>query len=354
MEARSAGDSLLNCGTLMMRGFAMPMGTTGDGTDPDPAIPGTPPPAGLGPAAPAPAPAPPASEKPALPWPRRARTWVLGSVLSGLSLVIVGAITHGAGLLGNAVLPPKSPAAVVVPAQTGSAQAGSAPTGEALQVKAEVDAGLGCGSNGMVYPAARTPGLDASTTPSTGPTHDGKTWEKAPAAFGAVAAGPVQLYLYLTGPRDHAVSVTGLRFRVYSRKPQVAGTWLNVTGGCGAGGDYHYGVFDLDRPAPYQVPITGLPADIRADALKFPYFTSANSLDDFSITVRSEHCDCTWDAVLTWIDGTASRSYVINNRGKPFESTSVTGLTGTAWVNPGESGTGKWLPQKFNNQGLVK
>jgi hypothetical protein len=58
-----------------------------------------------------------------------------------------------------------------------------------------------------------------------------------------------------------------------------------------------------------------------------------------------EHCDCTWDATLTWIDGSAVKSKVILDNGHPFETMSVTGKTGANWTNlqDGQPTSG-WTP----------
>jgi hypothetical protein len=89
--------------------------------------------------------------------------------------------------------------------------------------------------------------------------------------------------------------------------------------------------------------------------LKFPYTATASDPVAFVIDVQMEHCDCTWDAVLSWIDGNAAKSAVINDNGHPFETTSITGMTGTNWYPdfqdfPGNA-TPKWTSGPWRPHG---
>lgn len=192
--------------------------------------------------------------------------------------------------------------------------------------------GMGCPPNtGAVYPAAVTPGLSTSMRPGTGPKHGGRTWDAAPRLFGAVAASPVQMQLSVTAPADHAVTLKSMVFHVLSRQPQVQGVFLNTLGQCGAGGDYLYGVVDFDRPAPYWLPVASMPSWYREAPLVFPVVVPAGGTRSLLVDARMEHCDCTWDSVLTWVDGAATHTWTIDQKGKPFQTTSVTGLKGIAW-----------------------
>ncbi len=275
------------------------------------------------------------------PIPHRARLWLVGAILVGLAAgtgILIDLTRHRSG---EPTSPGSSATAQVpgtLPAQPGSgAQAAANSEISSLQIQASTG-GFGCPPLvGMVFPRALTPELNTSVPPGTGPKRGGATWDQDPEAFGAVLASPVDLRLNLTGPTSHAVTITGLQLHVLSRKPQVDGYWLNTLGQCGGNGTYHRATFDLDAPAPYRLPASALRPDLRADEVQFPYFTSALNLDDFDITVQSEHCDCTWDATLTWVDGASAHSKTIDDDGHPFESTSVTGLTRTDWAPLGDS-----------------
>jgi hypothetical protein len=211
-------------------------------------------------------------------WTRRLRTWVITAIVAGLGLGITGLVSRGVDSGANAVKQ-----FVLPPSSTSASNAGGLGSGRTVEDKTlssdgltiftTVKQGLGCDGRGDVYPVSLTPGLSLAVPPGSGPTHGGKTWDKSPRAFGAVPAGPVEIGITLTGPTNHAVTITDLRFHVISRKPQVNGPWLNSAEGCGAGGNYHYGVVDFDTPAPYWLPTSALPEFYRTDVLKFPYTT---------------------------------------------------------------------------------
>jgi hypothetical protein len=168
--------------------------------------------------------------------------------------------------------------------------------------------------------------------PGTGPKHGGHTWDAAPRLFGAVAASPVEIQLTVTAPADHAVTLTDMAFHALSRQPQVRGLILNREGQCGApGGDFRYGLIDFDRPAPYWLPVADLPSWARKTPLALPLVVPAGGTRTLLVDVRMEHCDCTWDTVVTWVDGAATGTWTLDQKGKPFQTTSVTGLKGIAW-----------------------
>ena len=260
-------------------------------------------------------------------WTRRVRTWVIGVILAGLGAGIGGIVSTLVGTGASTVEKVLSPSSHL---SSGKLVEDATLTRDGLTIHTTVVQGLGCLPNGNVYPDV-TPGLEKGFAPGSGPTHRGKTWDKSPQAFGAVPASPVEIQIYLTGPANHAVIITDLKFHVLSRKPQLRGSWLQTTDQCGGGGYDHYGIIDFDTPPPYWLPAGALPKYYRTDILKFPYTATANDPAALVIDVQMEHCDCTWDAVLSWIDGTAAKSAVINDNGHPFETTSVTGMTGTDW-----------------------
>jgi hypothetical protein len=268
------------------------------------------------------------------PWYRRIATYVGGAIIVP---VLVGVLIFVANGEAQKVLGTGSPQ----PSPSGT-QASAGFTGSGLAINTQVSQGLGCSGNGDVYPSSITPGLSLSVAPNRAPTRQGKTWVTAPSAFGAVPASPVVIRIYLTGPSNHAVIITGIKFHVFSRRPQVKGTWLNSAYGCGGAGVYRYGVADLNAPPPYWVSASKLPDNMRVSPLQFPYTATANSPEELYINVQMEDCECTWDAVLSWIDGSIARSTVINNHGHPFVTTSVAGLTGADWYNTSTGPTPTW------------
>ena len=202
-----------------------------------------------------------------------------------------------------------------------------------LIVNSTVKVGFGgCpGGSGYVYPSGS--GITSSMAPGTGPQRNKQTWDQNPGAFGAIPASTVEMEISLTGPENHAVVITGLQFHVHSRKPAPAGVWLYVPGQCGGDSSYHYAKVDFDTAAPYYLPYSQ-PKNERADELRFPYTTSSIDLLSLQVVITSDHSDCTWDATLSWIDGGTTKSVTIDDNGKPFEITSVTGMTEKSWLPP--------------------
>ena len=203
--------------------------------------------------------------------------------------------------------------------------------GSGLIINSSIEEGFGgCpGGSGYVYPGSS--GITTAIPPGTGPKRGGKTWDQNPWAFGAVPAGPARIKIYLTGPADHAVVITGLQFHVLSRKPAFSGAWLFVSGQCGGGSAYHYAKYDFDAAVPYLRPYVK-PTGESTDELRFPYTTTATDPAALMVDVSTDHTDCTWDLVLSWIDGGTAKTARIDDNGKPFELTSAAGMTQKSWL----------------------
>lgn len=265
----------------------------------------------------------------------RLRTWVAAGTAVGIAL----ALSACGGSDGpESVTPPPSatesgPSSAAAPGpQEGTDLELKRAESDGLSFDGYVYQGTGCPPDaGAVYPSAVTPGLTTSMRPGTGPKHGGQTWDASPRLFGAVPASPVEIQLSVTAPPAHSVTLKSLMFHVLSRQPQVKGVLLDIAGQCGAGGDYLYGVVDFDRPAPYWVPTGRMPKWYRQSPLVFPVVIAAGGSQSLLIDEQMEHCDCTWNAVLTWVDGASTRTWTIDEKGKPFQTTSVTGQTGILW-----------------------
>jgi hypothetical protein len=88
---------------------------------------------------------------------------------------------------------------------------------------------------------------------------------------------------------------------------------------------------------------------VRADPLKFPHVAPAGDPEGLRVTVRTEHCDCVWDATLTWTDAGRRGSKLIDDHGFPFETTSVTGQPGVNWYNPSvTTSTKAWVTKPLS------
>ena len=200
----------------------------------------------------------------------------------------------------------------------------------------EVGQGMGCEGEGWVFPFP--PKKIANLPPGTGPRRRGKTWDQAPAFFGAAPADPITLRIFASDGLNHAITLTGLEFHVVSRAPAIQGTRLNIQAGCGGAGEFRFGYVDLDLPPPYWVPNAKIPVNVRADALKFPYTVTANDPEELLITVTTARCDCRWYAELEWVDGAIVGRTKITDIGLPFDTTAHGRLPAFVWTPEGVSG----------------
>jgi hypothetical protein len=193
-------------------------------------------------------------------------------------------------------------------------------------------------SNGWVFP--EPPDQIAQFAPGTGPKRDRQTWDQDPSAFGAVPAAQVGVIIEATGRVGQpAIVLTGIRVHVLQRKPPVGGTRLNIIPeGCGGQGSglAHYGLYDLDRLPTYTVPSSAL-RDIGEkygqfpNPLEFPYAITFNEPQEVIIDITMEHCDCRWEAILDWSQGSRSGHMLITDHGKPFETTSWQNVQSYDW-----------------------
>jgi hypothetical protein len=194
----------------------------------------------------------------------------------------------------------------------------------------EAAQGMDCSANGWIYPYPPSSELMQSP-PGTGQRNNGKTWDQDPAAFGAVPAGPVRLFVSATGKSQSAVILTGIDFHLDLKRPPVVGTGVNLASGCGGAGIYHAAAISFAEKPPYWVPTEELPEGLRADPLKFPYTVTTSDPSLFLISVRPDGCDCKWHAVLHWISGSTAGTTTINDHGHPFETTSSKGIPLFYW-----------------------
>lgn len=259
------------------------------------------------------------------PGPEAGKTYWLRRVRLLVGIAVLLGVAAGVGVL-TSTTEPRSGAVTnrVITPGTGHVVRVQAASAGGAAISGTVEQGLGCDGRGMVYPHSVEPDLSTHVRPGTGPRLAGSTWDQVPRAFGAAPAGPVSIVLSLTGSAKHSVTVTGVTLNVLQRRPQVVGPWVNRAQNCGKAGEFRAAVADLDRPAPYYVPDAGF---------RFPVSLSTTDTKPLRVTVRTESCDCMWDATVHWSDAGKEMSTVVDDHGHPFETTSVTGQHGVNWVN---------------------
>lgn len=177
------------------------------------------------------------------------------------------------------------------------------------------------------------------------PAH-GPTWLSDPRAFGAVEASDAQIQMDVSGPSQRAIVLTGIRVHVFRRQPAIKGAVVNVLPEACAPFTFQIGTIDLDTTPPSWVR-PGTPAakaeGVSTAPVTFPYRVNESNPVPFVITITTLHCDCTWDLELLWSVGTTFGQSVIDDHGRPFQTTAAASLPTVTWTNQG----GPW--QKTSN-----
>ncbi|MGA5895135.1 hypothetical protein [Streptomyces venetus] len=252
------------------------------------------------------------------------KVWIVGIIATALTTVAAGLIADGLTSVGTSVreIIDGDNRSVVIRDKHGPV----------LAVTVEQGDGDGCNAPGWVYPEPPSAPL-MNTPPGTGPRKHGKTWDEDPLAFGAVAVGPVALYISAQARDNRAIILNNITFHVVERKPPLKGTRVSMAAGCGDSPTYHIGRVNFDTAPPYWVAVGDYMKEFRTDELKFPYKTTASDPATFYIEVDQGACMCKWQVELSWTDGSTSGKTLIDNDGKPFETTSAQGLTIFTWEN---------------------
>ena len=270
---------------------------------------------------------------------RAARGWIIGVLLAGLAASI-------SAVMVNLTQTGLSPLTTV----TGPSQTADDNSGPILTVQVAEGWNSGdCLSNqgpGWVFPASSA--SVASAVPGTGIRHQGKTWDQNPPAFDAVAASDIKLNIIAYGPSPHTIVLTGMKFRIIRRWPALRGVLVTE-------GSYYIsdcspaiiqdGYVNLDtsspavRPSPSSSAIGSGSNGERTAPLLFPYTISDTNPEIFTLIISTQKFDCTWTAELDWTVGSKVGHTLIEDNGRPFETTTTTALRTVNWI---QNSHGRW------------
>jgi hypothetical protein len=269
--------------------------------------------------------APPEEEKPARPrWATVLLKWLAGIVVAALAAALTAGLTSLFDALGrkakDAVLP-------------GSSSPAPTPSGAAADpVTVAVE------SLGVCGPRWVTPLSADAVRDSAPPDFDtAKDWPDWPPAAGGGHAGPHDVLFFVQGRSDAEVILTGLRVRVLERKALPATSTL-LSAECAGPGAFRWLDVDLDqspaRPVPtfnagYAETFRGDVPDKQLTPIRFPYEVSLSDAEPFLITARTQQCDCTWVAELSWASEGRTGTVTVDDRGKPFRTIGTTRTTRT-------------------------
>ncbi|WP_406394273.1 helix-turn-helix domain-containing protein [Streptomyces sp. NBC_00887] len=171
---------------------------------------------------------------------------------------------------------------------------------------------------GQYYLLDREPG----TVPKPPPPQDTRNWARA---LGGVDGGDMMLELTLQGASREAVVLKGLHVRVVGRERALAWAAYSMGEGCGSGITPQSFDIDLDESLPRSRPVAGQDGGVVVPAKDFPYRVSSTDVEVFHLDAHVEGHDVTWYLELEWSSGGRSGSLRIDDNGKPFRTSSITG-----------------------------
>ncbi len=134
--------------------------------------------------------------------------------------------------------------------------------------------------------------------------------------MGGIDALATVLRLVIRGSSDAPVTLHSLDVEIVSRRPPLEGTLLTYDGQ-GAGQAVRYFEIKLDEPTPTVTYV----ADEGEEATHFPYRVSRTELEVFDIYAVSVQEHVQWRLRLAYTDDEGEGTVVIDDDGKPFETT---------------------------------
>ncbi|MFJ4809502.1 helix-turn-helix domain-containing protein [Streptomyces longwoodensis] len=221
---------------------------------------------------------------------------------------------------------------------------GPAPQGAGAAIPAPLtwtadDHTLGLTSCGEDYVVAQPP----QNVPPPPHPEDIAAWATSQRA---VHAGTTGVRITVQGRGSAAVVLQALHVRVAHRTTPAPdrGTVYSLSDGCGAGITPRFFSVDLDA---YQPVARSMPGDDGAGtpvpAIGFPYRVSLQDPEVLMVSARTESCTCDWYLDLTWSSQGRTGTVRIDDHGRPFHSTSSTGLPGYRYARVSHR-PGRWVP----------
>jgi hypothetical protein len=191
---------------------------------------------------------------------------------------------------------------------------------------------LGCGHD---YVIAKPP---RQVPPPPAP-QDAAAWA---GTQGAVHGRNTMVRISVQGRSSTAVVLEALRVRVVGRTAPAAGNAYAMDQGCGGAVTPRLFDVDLDIDRPIARPVDGNDTGTPIPAMRLPYRVSAEDPEVLLVSAETETCDCRWYLELDWSSQGRRGTVRIDDDGRPFRTTSLTGLPRYRYATEGSER--KWVP----------
>ena len=152
---------------------------------------------------------------------------------------------------------------------------------------------------------------------------DAGTWA---AQQHAVHGRETNVEISVQGRTSTAVVLEALRVHVVGRAAPAHGTAYAMDQGCGGEVSPRYFGVDLDADHPQARPVAGNTLGTPVPAVHLPYRVSAQDPEVLLVKARTQTCDCHWYLELDWSSQGRTGTLRVDDRGKPFRTSSIKGL----------------------------
>ncbi|MCX4762853.1 helix-turn-helix domain-containing protein [Streptomyces sp. NBC_01275] len=166
------------------------------------------------------------------------------------------------------------------------------------------------------------------------------------ASQGAVHGRTTNLRITVQGRGSAAVVLEALHVRVVNHTTPASrrGIAYSTYEGCGAVLVPRYFSVNLDANRPLARSMPGNDPDRPAPAIDFPYQVSLREPEVLLLAASTESCTCDWYLELDWSSQGRTGTVRIDDHGRPFRTTSITGLPHYWYRNPRG-----WVPMTAAN-----
>ncbi|MEU3614010.1 helix-turn-helix domain-containing protein [Streptomyces sp. NPDC006872] len=156
------------------------------------------------------------------------------------------------------------------------------------------------------------------------------------ASQGAVHGRTTNLRITVQGRGSAAVVLEALHVRVVNHTTPASrrGIAYSTYEGCGAILVPRYFSVNLDARRPLARSMPGNDPDRPAPAIGFPYQVSLREPEVLLLAASTESCTCDWYLELDWSSQGRTGTMRIDDHGRPFRTTSITGLPHYWYRNP--------------------